>query len=62
MNALRKSDHSIPVTSPASNNPPIQASNPQRPFDYGVGYGNRCGYSSGRRYSDLPDRSLFHCL
>ena len=33
----------------------------RRPFDYGVGYGNRSGYSARRSYSDVPGRGLFHC-
>ena len=38
-----------------------QSRDAHRPFDYGVGYGNRSGYSAGRRYADVPGRGLFHC-
>ena len=40
---------------------PAQRRDAHRPFDYGAGYGNRSGYSSGRRYADVPNRGLFHC-
>ena len=40
---------------------PDQYRQARRPFDYGVGYGNRSGYSARRSYSDVPGRGLFHC-
>jgi hypothetical protein len=60
MNATQNTKRQTPAA-PARNEPAFEVRPSQRPFDYGVSYGNRCGYSNGRRYSDLPDRSLFHC-
>jgi len=60
MNAPQNAKRQTPAA-PTRNEPTFDVRQPQRPFDYGVSYGNRCGYSNGRRYSDLPGRNLFHC-
>ena len=61
-NALT-ADRRTPASVQASPQNPVpdQFRDAHRPFDYGVGYGNRSGYSAGRRYSDVPGRGLFHC-
>ncbi len=63
MNAISANDHQNSGSAPANSESaaPAQLRDAHRPFDYGVSYGNRSGYSSGRRYAELPDRGLFHC-